>query len=223
VSANESEAKAAVRPAIIVSYERVLQILGSAWFFVLALVVAGGVSVSPHLPWVSRASSCLLAIYFILAAFLMLTRPPARAKAETLLPRLAGFVGTYMIWTISFFDKNDAPALNLASSVLILLGTVMMLVTLRHLGKAFSLTPQARHVVKTGPYRWVRHPLYLWEEIVVVGVVLQYLSIATVVIFLVNIAVQVCRIHYEEDLLRRTCPDYAGYAASRWRLIPHVW
>ena len=98
----------------------------------------------------------------------------------------------------------------------------MMLVTIRHLGSAFSLTPQARHVVKSGPYRYIRHPLYLAEEIAVAGVVLQSLSLATVAVLILHIGVQVCRIRYEEDLLGETCPEYSTTAA-RWRLIPYVW
>ena len=93
----------------------------------------------------------------------------------------------------------------------------------RHLGRSFSLVPQARSVVQTGPYRWVKHPLYLSEEIVIVGVALQHLSPVTVIILILHFAVQVSRILYEEDVLRRNCPEYSGYESSRWRLIPYVW
>jgi protein-S-isoprenylcysteine O-methyltransferase Ste14 len=85
------------------------------------------------------------------------------------------------------------------------------------------LVPQARSVVQTGPYRWVKHPLYLSEEIVMLGVVLQYLTPVTVLVLIVHIGVQVCRILYEEDLLRRNFPEYSSYEASRWRVIPYVW
>jgi protein-S-isoprenylcysteine O-methyltransferase Ste14 len=104
-----------------------------------------------------------------------------------------------------------------------LAGIIMMLVTIRHLGRSFSLVPQARSVVQTGPYRWIKHPLYLAEEIAIVGAVLQFLNPVTVFILVVHIGIQVCRILYEEDLLRRTCPEYASYEASRWRLIPYIW
>ena len=78
-------------------------------------------------------------------------------------------------------------------------------------------------MVQTGPYRWIKHPLYLSEEIVVLGVVLLYLTPGTVILLILHIGVQVCRILYEEDLLRRNFPDYSSYEASRWRLIPYVW
>ena len=78
-------------------------------------------------------------------------------------------------------------------------------------------------MVQTGPYRWIKHPLYLAEEIAILGVVLQYLTPVTVILFVLHIGVQVCRIRYEEDLLRRNCPEYSSYEASRWRLIPYIW
>ncbi len=112
---------------------------------------------------------------------------------------------------------------NLLSTACVLIGMIMMLVTIRHLGRAFSLVPQARSVVQTGPYRWVKHPLYLSEEIVILGVVLQYLTPVTVLVLIVHIGIQVCRILYEEDLLRRNFPEYSSYEASRWRVIPYVW
>ena len=150
-------------------------------------------------------------------------RSPAKAQADGLLPRIAAFVGTYLPWTITFFGKTDQALPNLLSTACVLIGMIMMLVTIRHLGRSFSLVPQARSVVQTGPYRWIKHPLYLAEEIAILGVVLQYLTPVTVIVLVLHIGVQVCRILYEEDLLRRNCPEYSSYEASRWRLIPYVW
>jgi protein-S-isoprenylcysteine O-methyltransferase Ste14 len=205
------------------SYDRMTRLFGSMWFFLLALLVATKIGASPAGPWPSLLSSFCLASFYLLLALLIMTRSPAKAQADGLLPRIAAFVGTYLPWTISFFGKTDQALPNLASTACVLIGVIMMLVTIRHLGRSFSLVPQARSVVQTGPYRWIKHPLYASEEIAVVGVVLQYLSPVTVIVLVLHIAVQVSRILYEEDLLRRNCPEYSSYEASRWRLIPYVW
>src|SRR5262245_56693714 len=118
----------------------------------------------------------------MLLALLILTRSPAKAHADGVMPRITAFVGSYMPWTISFFGKTDEALPNLLSTACVLIGLVMMLVTIRHLGRSFSLVPQARSVVQTGPYRWIKHPLYLAEEIVILGVVLQYLTLVTAII-----------------------------------------
>jgi protein-S-isoprenylcysteine O-methyltransferase Ste14 len=204
------------------SRERMMQLLGGLWFALLAIVVAAKVGASDSY-WPVRLSSFCLATFYVLVAILMITRAPARAQAEGLLPRLAAFVGTYLPLAIPFFSHTDQAAPNLASAAFVLVGTIMMILTVRHLGRSFSLTPQARSVVQTGPYRWIRHPLYLSEEIAIVGAALRYFAPATVIIVVLHFGLQVRRILYEEDLLRRTCPEYSSYEASRWRLIPYVW
>jgi protein-S-isoprenylcysteine O-methyltransferase Ste14 len=205
------------------SYDRMMRLLGGMWFLLLALCVAIAIGALPNAPWPSRLSNFCLASYYMLLALLIMTRPPAKAKADGPLPRIAAFVGTYLPWTIIFLGKTDQALPNVVSTACLLIGIIMMLVTIRHLGSSFSLVPQVRSVVQTGPYRWIKHPLYLSEEIAIVGVVLQHLTTMAVVVMILHIAVQVWRIFYEEDLLRRTCPEYSSYEASRWRLIPYVW
>lgn len=205
------------------SYDRMMRLFGSMWFMLLALCVAIKIGASPTDPWPSLLSSLCLASFYLLLALLIMTRPPAKAQAEGLAPRTAAFVGTYLPWTITFFGKTDQALPNLASTACVLTGVIMMLVTIRHLGRSFSLVPQARSVVQTGPYRWIKHPLYFSEEIAIVGAALQVLTPVTVIVLILHFGVQVCRILYEEDLLRRTCPEYSSYEASRWRFIPYVW
>jgi len=205
------------------SYDWVTQLFGGMWFMLLAVCVVIKIGGSLSDPWPALLSRFCLASFYMLLALLIITRLPAKAQADGLMPRIAAFVGTYLPWTITFFGKTDQALPNFASTACVLVGMVMMLVTVRHLGGAFSLVPQARAVVQTGPYRWIKHPLYLAEEIAVLGVMLQYLTLVTVIVFVLHICVQVCRIVYEEDLLRRNCPEYSNYEASRWRLIPHVW
>ena len=206
-----------------------MRLFAGMWFLLLAVLVAWGINLkimaSPGLIGIlpSVMSSCLLASFYLIIATMVMTRPAAKALASGALPKVTAFVGTYMPWSITFFAKTDAVLPNLLSSACVVTGTIMMLVSIWHLGRSFSLVPQARAVVQSGPYRWIRHPLYLAEEIAIVGAVLQYLSPVTVAILVMHIGVQVSRIYYEEDLFRRTCPEYSGYAAACWRAIPHVW
>jgi protein-S-isoprenylcysteine O-methyltransferase Ste14 len=205
------------------SYDRMMRLFGGMWFMLLALCVASKIGASLSDPWPSLLSSFCLASFYMLLALLIMTRSPAKAQADGLMPRVAAFVGTYLPWTITFFGQTDQALPNLLSTACVLTGMIMMLVTIRHLGGSFSLVPQARSVVQTGPYRWIKHPLYFSEQIAILGVVLQYLTPVTVIVFVLHIGVQVCRILYEEDLLRRNCPEYSSYEVSRWRLVPYVW
>ncbi len=177
-----------------------------------APVVAGG-----------GKKSCLC-VFYLLLWLLILTRPPAQSAAAGVWPRLAALIGTYLPWSITFMPADGGVGPNLLSSGCVTGGMILVIVTVLHLGRSFSLAPQARAVVRTGPYRWIRHPLYLAEEIAVFGVVLQVLSPLTLTIFLTHIAVQIGRIHYEEHLLGQTLPEYQRYGQdARWRLIPGIW
>jgi protein-S-isoprenylcysteine O-methyltransferase Ste14 len=204
-------------------YDQISRLFGGVWFLLLALCVARKIGTSFAETWPSVLSNLCLASFYLLLALLIATRSPAKAQADGLLPRVAALIGTYLPWTITFFGKTDEALPNLASASCVLIGMIMMLVTIRHLGRSFSMVPQARSVVQTGPYRWIKHPLYLAEEIAILGVALQYLTPLAVTVLILHIGVQICRILYEEDLLRRTCPEYSDYETSRWRLIPCVW
>ena len=121
------------------SYDRMMRLFGGMWFMLLALCVATKIGASPTDPWPSLLSSFCLASFYMLLGLLIMTRAPAKAQAEGLLPRIAAFVGTYLPWTITFFGKTDQALPNLASTACVLTGIIMMLVTIRHLGRSFSL------------------------------------------------------------------------------------
>src|ERR1700751_5978070 len=134
------------------SYDWMMRLFGSLWFMLLALCLAIKIGASLTDPWPSLLSRFCLASFYMLLALLIMTRSPAKAQADGLLPRIAAFVGTYLPWTITFFGKTDQALPNLLSTACVLIGMMMTLVTIRHLGRSGSLVPQARAVVHTGPY-----------------------------------------------------------------------
>jgi protein-S-isoprenylcysteine O-methyltransferase Ste14 len=79
-------------------------------------------------------------------------------------------------------------------------------------------------VVSTGPYRLVRHPMYLVMIVMFLFIPLalgSYFALTTVA-FLIPLLV--LRLQNEEKLLGRELPGYAGYCLrTRFRLIPFVW
>jgi protein-S-isoprenylcysteine O-methyltransferase Ste14 len=82
---------------------------------------------------------------------------------------------------------------------------------------------EARQLVTSGVYRWVRHPLYLAEELAVVGIVLQFLSPWTGLLLAVQIAFQLRRMRNEERVLSETFPQYTDYRARTAMLLPGLY
>jgi len=79
-------------------------------------------------------------------------------------------------------------------------------------------------VVTTGPYRFVRHPMYaggLFYFFALPFMFGSWLGLAVVPIF---IALLLARIPIEERMLRNDLAGYDAYAARvRYRLVPGVW
>lgn len=85
------------------------------------------------------------------------------------------------------------------------------------LRRSFSIAVEARELVTRGPYRWVRHPVYLGEMLTAAAVTLWRFSPTNLALLAVFVAVQCLRARWEEEKLARALPEYAGYRSrSRW-------
>jgi protein-S-isoprenylcysteine O-methyltransferase Ste14 len=138
-------------------------------------------------------------------------------------PRLSALVGAFLaVGLVALAPAELGMGLRVTSLILIVAGTVMSTFALLWLGRAFSVTAQARRLVVTGPYAIVRHPLYFCEEISVLGIALAHLSIAAVLIVIVQWMFQLRRMTNEEKVIGATFPGYAAYAAKTPKIVPHV-
>ena len=170
---------------------------------------------------VSRSSTiCFLALMTIL--FLIRLEPVQ--KVNRLMPRVMAITGTFFVSLVTLFPRADLSLTEtLLASAASFLGTALSTIALAHLGRSFSLMAEARRLVTTGPYRIVRHPLYLFEELAAVGVLIQFLSVYTALIFVAHIWIQLQRIKNEESILEQTFPEYQHYKSTTARLIPGVY
>jgi protein-S-isoprenylcysteine O-methyltransferase Ste14 len=116
-----------------------------------------------------------------------------------------------------------SPATQIISSILAILGAVACIYVVIHLGRAFSILPQARRLRTTGPYRYIRHPLYLAEQVASLGVMLQFKQPWSLLMWTAGFALQIYRMHFEERLLSNAYPAYREYAEHTARLIPGIY
>jgi len=85
-----------------------------------------------------------------------------------------------------------------------------------------AANPTEGGLVTTGPYRFIRHPIYAAVVYFIVAGVLCHLTIESVILALVAFLGTAGRIYAEEKLLVRKYPDYALYAARTGRIIPYL-
>lgn len=102
-------------------------------------------------------------------------------------------------------------------------GTLLAVWSILTLGRSFSVLPAVRSIVARGPYRWLRHPMYLGELMLVFACVLAQPGWQSIATTLVIVFFVICRIIAEEQTLG-SVPDYHLYADEvKWRVIPGLW
>jgi protein-S-isoprenylcysteine O-methyltransferase Ste14 len=115
------------------------------------------------------------------------------------------------------------PAWPTAGLVLVMIAAVLSLASLLSLGRSFGIRPALRRLVTRGPYRFVRHPMYLSYIVGDVGYNLQEWNVGTLLLVLVGWTSLLYRIRAEESVLSGD-PGWHCYADRvRHRLIPGLW
>lgn len=107
--------------------------------------------------------------------------------------------------------------------VLIVLGACLSLASLLTLGRWFGNRPALRGLATTGPYRLVRHPMYLSYVLADIGYNFTEWNVGTVVLVLIGWAALVYRIRAEERVLSGDVGWLKFRDLVRFRLIPGVW
>jgi protein-S-isoprenylcysteine O-methyltransferase Ste14 len=79
-------------------------------------------------------------------------------------------------------------------------------------------------VISTGPYHYVRHPMYAGGLLLFLSTPLLLGSWYGLLLYLLVLPGLAVRAVMEERVLRKQLPGYAAYVAQvKYRLIPYVW
>ena len=157
-----------------------------------------------------------LFVFYLIAAFLMLSRKPATREGAWWEVALSW--GAAVVPMLGF--RPTAAGWPGASAALQGLGLVGLLASIISLGRSFSIAPADRGLVTGGAYRYVRHPMYVAELLSNAGFLVGNLSGRNALTLAAMLATLIWRISREERIVGR----YEEYAARvRWRLIPGIW
>ena len=178
----------------------------------------------PELFWLAASKNldaALLVISELLAVFLIVTR------------RLATTVSTHPLdWTLSLIAVTApllaAPAAasmfipSQITTALMFAGMIIQISAKAALWRSYGLIPANRGVKTTGPYRFVRHPMYAGYTLIHIGFLLGFPSLQNFLLYLTTLLIEVARLLREELILSKD-PLYREYAARvRYRLLPRV-
>jgi protein-S-isoprenylcysteine O-methyltransferase Ste14 len=164
-----------------------------------------------------------LLFFLFVITLLFIRRLPIR-KAEGLGPKLAGFLGCILPLLVLVLPRGEvSQPLSVVLSASGLIGIVAAIYVMFWLGRSFSVLPQARGLVTDGPYRLVRHPLYLAEFLVIFSRAFELAQPWPFLVIVLVLGSQIVRIGFEEQILCETYPAYRDYMRRTARLLPGLY
>jgi protein-S-isoprenylcysteine O-methyltransferase Ste14 len=132
---------------------------------------------------------------------------------------------------VAFWTRSSLPLSRWVGKPLgefvFLVGMAVFIWAVVHLKGSFygTIAPVTDEMVKSGPYRWVRHPLYLSMLITLLGIALAFRSlwgVVGVIAFFLPVVVYRARLE-EEALARKFKQDWDDYTDRTSFLIPKCW
>lgn len=78
------------------------------------------------------------------------------------------------------------------------------------------------HLITSGPYKLIRHPMYTAVVSFAVGALLTNPDKLRGITTLLLIAVLIVKLNHEEKMLLTKFPEYKTYMSSTYRLIPYL-
>jgi protein-S-isoprenylcysteine O-methyltransferase Ste14 len=196
---------------------RLIMVPWAAGFLLLDLpaLVRGGMG---PLHWLSVALVCA---FYALIIWCYVQRGPAIATSQSVTAHAAALAA--MLTPFAFPLLRAAPpgaVQQWVGDALVAAGAGWSVWSLRSLGRNVSVLAQARDLVDSGPYQWVRHPLYTGEIVSSLGLAVTARSLAALAVWLGFCVLQGYRALREEQLLVRALPAYRGYQARTAAMLP---
>jgi protein-S-isoprenylcysteine O-methyltransferase Ste14 len=141
------------------------------------------------------------------------------------LPQVRQFVPGYSSETLQWL-RNITPLygfyIDMIGFSLGFVGAAFSVWAISHLQKSFGLRPAVRTLVTSGPYRRIRHPLYVGEIIHIFGIAILSATPIGLYLFVLAVAMQIGRAKMEERKFLRALPEYAAYKACTGFLWPRL-
>ncbi|HEY3361784.1 MAG TPA: isoprenylcysteine carboxylmethyltransferase family protein [Methanosarcina sp.] len=153
-----------------------------------------------------------------------------KEERQKIIQRFA-FIGIALTFVIPAFDhrfgwSNVPLSIVILGDILVTVGLYLYFLVLKEntfASATIEITTNQK-VITTGPYRVVRHPMYLGALIVLFGTPLALGSWWGLIVLFLYVFAFVTRIRDEEKFLSKNLQGYDEYRQKvRYRLIPLLW
>jgi len=174
-----------------------------------------------------KSSWGLLLLIALLSQILFEDKPKKKAGFITNLLVITPFVVVFGLFYLRFhFGTYESTlASRIAGTVIVVLGMIGYIFSLLFLWRNWSLSAsikEGHRLVKSGPYKLIRHPMYFSMIAVVLGTGLLIGNYMMILFIPVVSIVYYIRARKEEELLIGEFPEYERYTRETRMLIPGI-
>lgn len=186
---------------------------------------SGGQLVRHYFP----LTQVLVDLSFVLIALAFAIRKPPRQRAATagqiIIPLIGGFWPLLPFLILGALNQVRSPLADAlkkrlaygpismaefyTGSVMLCGGLLLQIWSYVYLARSLSIVAEARDLVTSGPFRFIRHPIYLGQFVAQAAfwLILVRLQVVWVVFYLLFVAMQLYRACIEEQVLTRAFAD----------------
>jgi len=145
---------------------------------------------------VTRSVKSLILIIVQLICILFLALSGKLLPDNILLRLVMALIGIIAVWAIIIMNKK----FNIASEVI-----------------------SGAKLIRSGPYKIIRHPMYLSVFIITLCWIIDYFTYARLIVTLILYFAVILKINHEEKLLKSAFPEYEEYQSQSKKLIPFIY
>jgi protein-S-isoprenylcysteine O-methyltransferase Ste14 len=107
-------------------------------------------------------------------------------------------------------------------NVLVVISVAIMIYARVNLGRSIGYVPADRGIITSGPYKFVRHPIYSGLFVTLFAFITRAYTPLNLLLYVIIVGLFILKSVIEERFLRDN-PDYAAYMKQvRYRWIPGV-
>ena len=140
-------------------------------------------------------SAILVAFQFSCLGYLLLTGPVFVSQVGVLVAQVSGLI--LLAWAVLSMNFETL--------------------------NVFPVVRKSAKFVCRGPYRLIRHPMYLSLFLFFIPLIVVHFSWERLISLVVLFTVLVIKIDFEEKLLQAKFPYYSTYRESTYRFIPYIY
>lgn len=182
--------------------------------------VAEAVSLGSLHGWAIALYAALKLAIVLAFSLFVFTRDPSRRPSRDPVAFAACAAAVGAVVLLRRPGASAETGLVLAGELIAVAACAWLLVSVLALGRCFGVLPEVRGLVTAGPYRVVRHPVYLGELGACAGLLVAAPSFWNAGVAALFVGAQAIRMRLEESALADEFPEYAAYAAATPRIVP---